>query len=167
MHPLYPSLFSARELPAGRDPRCPTSARLWQVWGLPVPSLENRETWGTRPILVFLQYGTPTWEKTVILPPTKGRRENLTMPLAPPASAALAFPIDPPLAFGSRRMTAWKTKLSGCPHKARPGKPRAPHPSRFCSGGLLHREAHARRVLQAGARGARNGDVVAARGCAV
>jgi len=45
--------------------------------------------------------------RTVILPPTEGRRENLKILGAPPASVTLAFMTDPPLAFGSRRMTPY------------------------------------------------------------
>jgi len=42
----------------------------------------------------------------VILPSSKARRENLWTPAAQPATVAPALALDPPLAFGSRRMTA-------------------------------------------------------------
>jgi len=42
----------------------------------------------------------------VILPPTKGRRENLATSSAQPDPVVPAILSDPPLAFGARRMTA-------------------------------------------------------------
>ena len=44
--------------------------------------------------------------QNVILPSSKARRENLWTIAAQPATVAPALVLDPPLAFGSRRMTA-------------------------------------------------------------
>jgi len=51
---------------------------------------------------------TPTVRphSNVILPPTIGRRENLATSSAQLDPVVPATPSDPPLAFGSRRMTA-------------------------------------------------------------
>ena len=44
--------------------------------------------------------------KNVILPSSKARRENLAIMQARPTTAVLTASSDPPLAFGSRRMTS-------------------------------------------------------------